>query len=325
MPLSRGSDVTTPSQGGAGRLSTAPSDTVSSRLAAVPLFAGREIDAVPLLGGLTNQNFRVHVDGRDYVARLSNPSGALLAIDRRAEYENSVAAAASGAAPAVAGYAPDAGVLVVEWVAGRTLTDDDVRDVAMLRRVAAACRRLHAGPRFVSDFDMFDIQSRYLAVVREHGFRMPAGYVDHLPLVERIRAALAVRPEPTVPCNNDLLPANLIDDGERVWLIDYEYSGNNDPCFELGNIWSEADLSIDHLEELVTAYYGRPSRSRTARARLLGLMSKYGWTLWASIQDGASPLDFDFWSWGQDKYHRAVAEFEGPDLSRLIEEVQLPD
>jgi thiamine kinase-like enzyme len=299
--------------------------SVPDRLAAVPVFGGRQVHAVPLLGGLTNQNFRVEVDGRSYVARLSNPSGALLAIDREAEFRNSSAAAAGGAAPAVAGYSAAAGVLVVEWVEGRTLTECDVRDVATLRRVAEACRRLHAGPRFVNDFDMFDIQRRYLEVVRDRGFRMPERYLDFMPVVERLRRALAVRPEPTVPCNNDLLPANLIDDGRRIWLIDYEYAGNNDPCFELGNIWSEANLSPEHLEELVTAYYGRPSRSRVARSRLLGLMSKYGWTLWASIQDGASPLDFDFWSWGAEKYDRAVAEFEGPDLARLIEEVQRAD
>jgi thiamine kinase-like enzyme len=299
--------------------------SVPDRLSAVPLFAGRRLDAHPLTGGLTNQNFRVEVEGRFYVARLSSPSGALLAINREAEFRNSTAAAASGAAPTVAGYSAAAGVLVVEWVEGRTLADADLRDVGTLRRVAEACRRLHGGPRFVNDFDMFDIQRRYLAVVQERGFRMPERYLDFMPAVDRIGRALAVRPEPTVPCNNDLLPANLIDDGRRIWLIDYEYAGNNDPCFELGNIWSEADLSLDHLEELVAAYYGRPSRSRVARARLLGLMSKYGWTLWASIQDGVSELDFDFWSWGADKYARAVAEFESSDLLRLIEEVHRPD
>ena len=84
-------------------------------------------------------------------------------------------------------------------------------------------------------------------------------------------AALAVRAEGTVPCNNDLLAANFIDDGERIWLIDYEYSGNNDACFELGNIAGECHLPAEGLAELVTAYYGRPLRHKIARARLLGL------------------------------------------------------
>lgn len=307
--------------GARGTAGDRPPPDVWSRLSAVPLFAGRDFEAVPLSGGLTNQNYRVTLGGRSYVARLSNPSGELLAIDRVAEYRNSVTAASTGAAPAVSGYAPDVGVLVVDWVEGRTLTVDDVHDLTTLRRVAAACRRLHAGPRFVSDFDMFDVQRHYLSVVLERGFRLPGRYLDLMPTVDRIHAALAVHPEGVVPCNNDLLPANLIDDGEQIYLIDYEYSGNNDPCFELGNIWSEAGLDADALDELVEAYYGRRSRALAARARLLGLMSKFGWTLWASIQDGVSPIDFDFWAWGTERYERALAEFDGPDLPRLLEEV----
>jgi thiamine kinase-like enzyme len=128
-----------------------------------------------------------------------------------------------------------------------------------------------------------------------------------------------------VACNNDLLAGNLIDDGERIRLIDYEYAGNNDPCFELGNIWSECHLSLDQLEVLVSCYYGRYRPSRVARARLQGLMSQYGWTLWASIQDATSELDFDYWTWGVEKYERAVATFRGADLDGLIDQAQQHD
>ena len=128
-----------------------------------------------------------------------------------------------------------------------------------------------------------------------------------------------------MPCNNDLLAENFIDVGGEFKLIDYEYSGNNDACFELGNIWSEAALPLEHLEALVGAYDGRLLRHRIARARLWGLMSKYGWTLWASIQDGVSTIDFDFWGWGMEKYERAVAEFEGRDFERLLEDVRRTD
>ena len=111
---------------------------------------------------------------------------------------------------------------------------------------------------------------------------------------------MRARPEPTVPCNNDLLAENFIDVGGAFRLIDYEYSGNNDACFELGNVWSESNLSLAQLEQLVAEYYGRPLRNKVARCRVWGLMSKYGWTLWASIQDGVSTVDFDFIAAGQD-------------------------
>jgi thiamine kinase-like enzyme len=172
----------------------------------------------------------------------------------------------------------------------------------------------------LNDFDMFAIQRRYLDLVLERGFRLPSGYVEHMPEVDRISAALAAHPAATVPCNNDLLAANFIDDGDQIWLIDYEYSGNNDPAFELGNIWSESFLSLDQLEELVGAYHGAISPPDVARARLLGLMSKYGWTLWGAIQDSVSDIDFDFWSWAMEHYERAEEEFAAADFDALLDD-----
>jgi len=298
---------------------------IEGLLDAVPATAVRPRTVQRLVGGLTNVNVRVTHAGGSMVARIATTDSALLAIDRAAEHANSLAAAASGAAPAVLDYSAAAGVLVVAWVEGRTFGAADLRRGDQLARVAAACRRLHSGPRFVTDFDMFQVQRGYLKVVTDHGFRLPPRYLDFLPKFELMRQVLADNAEPTVPCNNDLLAENFLDDGQRLWLIDYEYAGNNDACFELGNIASESGLSTDQLEELVTDYYGRPSRNKVARARLLGLASKYGWTLWASIQDGASTLDFDFWSWGMEKYERAVAEFDGPDFDRLLQTARGPD
>jgi len=128
-----------------------------------------------------------------------------------------------------------------------------------------------------------------------------------------------------VPCNNDLLAENFIEDGDRVWIIDYEYSGNNDPCFELGNIWSECGLSTEQLDELVTAYYGRALRHKTARAHLQGIVAKYGWTLWGCIQSASSALEFDFWAWAMERYEAALAEFNSPHFDHLLADVHAGD
>lgn len=292
----------------------------------IPQLSGMPHTVEELPGGLTNRNFKVTTAGGGaYVVRVFGSDGSLLNIDRDAEHLATLAAAEAGVGAPVHAYLPGEG-LVVGWIPGRTFTEEDVRDPANLPRLAEACRRLHAGPRFPRDFDMFEVQRRYLGIVRERGFRLPQRYLDFMPLVSQIQKCLEVWREATVPCNNDLLAGNIIDDGERLWLIDYEYAGNNDPCFELGNLWSESDLSLDQLEELVTAYYGRRLRHKIARARLLGLMSKYGWTLWASIQDGANDsIDFDFWSWGMEKYERAMAEFTNQDLPVLMDEAARAD
>jgi thiamine kinase-like enzyme len=291
----------------------------------LPQLSGQPRSVAPLEGGLTNVNVKVTTPDRMAVVRLSSGDGELLSIDRDAEHTNSRRAAESGAAPPVLDYLPDLSVLVVAWVEGRTLTPEDLQDEATLVRAADVCRMLHAGPRFDGDFDMFALQRRYLSIVQERGFRLPPRYTDLMPQADRIADALALMRGPTVPCNNDLLAANFIDDGARLWVIDYEYSGNNDECFELGNIWSESNLSPAHLELLVDSYYGRRLHHKLARARLLGLMSKFGWTLWASIQDAVSPIDFDFWGWGMEKYDRALAEFDGPDFDRLLDDAQRPD
>ena len=260
-----------------------------------------------------------------FVARIAGPGSELLTIDRDCEYRNSVTAAAAGVGAPVIEYRPQDRLLVLGFIEGRTLDGADVADERNIPRIAIACRRLHAGGRFGNDFDMFDIQRGYLAVARSRGFRIPAGYDDLLPPFSAAEKALAARAPATVPCHNDLLAANFIDDGDRIWLIDYELSGNNDPCFELGNIAAESRLSGDALAALVTAYYGRPRRSMIARARLLSLVSMYGWTLWGAIQNGASPLEYDFWSWAMERFEGAAAGFTADGYPALLEEVQRDD
>jgi thiamine kinase-like enzyme len=289
-------------------------------LARVPSLAGaRQIGALP--GGLTNQNFKVVTDSGAFVARIWSDGG-LLGINREHEYRNSVLAARAGVGAPVIEYRPQDRVLVLGFLEGRTLGNSDVGDEAMIPRIAAACRALHGAGTFASDFDMFAIQASYYAVATAAGMRIPAGYEDLMPAFAAARGALAARDEGTVPCNNDLLAANFIDDGERIWLIDYEYSGNNDPCFELGNIAGECCLPADALATLVTAYYGRPRPSRIARAELFGLVARYGWTLWGAIQHAASELDFDFWSWAMERFEAAASGFTSQAFARLLSDVQ---
>jgi thiamine kinase-like enzyme len=288
----------------------------------VPALACTPRSVTDLPGGLTNRNYKVTTPDGTYVARVWS-QGDMLAINRDHEHHNSVAAAQAGVGAPVVAYRPEDSLLVLGYINGRTFGNADV--AANIGRIARSCHLLHAGPRFLGDFDMFAIQQRYRAVARERGFAIPAGYDDLMGHVEYARAALAVRAGPTVPCNNDLLAANFIDDGERIWLIDYEYSGNNDACFELGNIWGECRLSLDALAELIGAYYGTPLRNKIARAQLLGIVGKYGWTLWGAIQHATSPLDFDFWSWAMERFEGAAQGLTSGDFSQLLDAVTRED
>ena len=278
-----------------------------------------------LVGGLTNTNYKVVTAAGAFVVRVSAKDAGMLAIDRENEYLNSVAAADAGVGAPVIGYLPERSLLVLGFVEGQTQSAEDLRRGDKLAMVADACRRLHGARRFRDDFNMFDIQRRYLALVQDRGFRLPERYLEFEPKVREMEQAMVVRDEGTVPCNNDLLAENFIDVGGSFRLIDYEYSGNNDACFELGNIWSEAALPPELLDVLVEAYFGRPRPVQVARARLFGLVAKYGWTLWAAIQHGGSPMDFDFWSWGMEKYDRAVAEFDSDEFTALLRQARKPE
>jgi thiamine kinase-like enzyme len=291
----------------------------------LPVLAGQPRQLEELSGGLTNRNIKITTPSATYVARCSVNSTGLLGIDRDNEYYNSKAAEQAGVGAPVIDYRPDLGVLLVGFLEGTTLTNADLQRPDVLARVAAGCRALHAGPRFRDQFNMFERQPAYLKVVQERGFRIPADYLYYTREFQAVRRILGPAEHATVPCNNDLLAGNFVDTGAKVWLIDYEYSGNNDPCFELGNIGAECGLSTDQLDELVTLYYGRRLRHKTARARLQGIVGKYGWTLWGCIQNGSSSLDFDFWEWAMERYESAVAEFRGPDFPRLLADAQSSD
>jgi thiamine kinase-like enzyme len=294
-------------------------------LTRVPSLAREPRQVTELVGGLTNRNFKVTTPDGVFVARLFADAGELLAIDRDHEYRNSLIAAAAGVGAPVIEYRPADRLLVLGYLDGRTLTNADVAEPATLGRIALACRALHGAGRFVCDFDMFDVQARYYATAMSRQIGLPPGYDALMPAFAAARAALAVKDEGTVPCNNDLLAANFIDDGKRIWLIDYEYSGNNDPCFELGNIAGECGLDADAVADLVTRYYGRPRRSRIARARLFSLVSRYGWTLWGAIQHASSQLDFDFWSWAMERFESAASGFTSAAFDDLLAGVVAED
>ncbi|HEX3931595.1 MAG TPA: LPS biosynthesis choline kinase [Nocardioides sp.] len=292
--------------------------------------AGRSWRASNLPGGLTNVNLRVQsdddLDPLDVVVRWARGDAELLGIDRDAEHANSAAAYEAGVGAEVLEYRPELSLMVIAFLPGTSLTNADFADPGVLRRSADAVRALNAGPRFIGDFDMFARQAGYLESVREHRMTLPAGYTDHAAAWDDVRRALAAAPRPTVPCNNDLLAANYLDDATfeghgRVWLIDYEYSGNNDACFELGNTTTECDFTEDMIDAWCEAYFGDPTPADRARVRVQALCSQYGWALWGFIQEATSPIDFDFGSWGMERYEKADATFRGGRLPTLLEQV----
>lgn len=295
---------------------------VEEVVAKIPEWNGRGVSIVALSGGLTNSNFKVEVDGTPYFVRVPGASTELLAIDRNNEVHNTQAASAAGVAPRVLHHVPEYNVMVLEFLNGRTMSKDSLNEPGQPARMAQSIKRLHAGPRFLLDFNMFRLTEYYLSLCRDRDIKIPVGYLEHVPTFQRIEQALNVKPLETVPCNNDLLAENYIDDGRQLWLIDYEYSGNNDPTFELGNTCQEMQFNEEQIAEVCTAYFGEAYPAMIARMKLNMIMSDVGWGLWAAIQANISTIDFDFWGWALERWGRAEEKMNSAEFEEWLKEVK---
>lgn len=283
-------------------------------------FRDRPVQSSELSGGLTNVNHLVEVDGSRYVVRIPGRSTELLAVDRSNERHNAEAASTTGVSPRIVEYVDGWNVMVLEFIEGETMSGAALRSTEQARRIAGSLRRLHAGPRFLHDFNMFRLTEFYLRVCDEREVRIPEGFRNRLGRIAEIERAFFANPVDTVPCHNDLLAENYIDDGRQLWIVDFEYSGNNDPCFELGDTAQECEFDTTLREELCAAYFGDAREDRLARMNLQALMADVGWTLWAAIQAEISTIDHDFWGWAVERWDRASAIFESDDFGRWVRE-----
>ncbi len=288
----------------------------------VSLWRGKALKVSPLSGGLTNENYLIEANGERYVMRLPGTSTELLSIDRVNEVFNARAAASTGIGPEVLEHVPQLNIMVLEFIDGHTMSAPALQSERMARRMAKSFKRLHAAPRFLKDFDMFRLIDAYLRIVEEHDVRIPSDYRRRLPLVAEIERAVRVGTLPSVSCHNDLLCENFIDDGQCLRIVDYELSGNNDPCFDLGNTAQEASFDDVLRAMLCEAYFGRPDSQQLARMNLFALMSDVVWTLWGAIQAKISTLDFDFADYYTTRWNRALDVMDSDRLQGWLRQAQ---
>ncbi|MGZ4280542.1 MAG: phosphotransferase [Gaiellaceae bacterium] len=254
------------------------------------LWPGREARVTPLSGGITNRNFKVEVDGESYVLRIGGRDTELLGIDRYNEHEASIAASRVGIAPEVLRY--QSGYLVTRFVDGEPGRIDDVEEVARM------LRRFHDSTRIGGRFDAFRVVEAYRATAIEHGVPIPADYDQAHEIartIERLRADV-----PQKPCHNDLLAANFINDGSRLWIVDWEYAGMGDPYFDLGNFAVNNGLD-EAAEARFLAAYGADDADGFVLVRF---MSDFREAMWGVVQQALSELDVDFVAYAAEHFER---------------------
>jgi thiamine kinase-like enzyme len=297
-----------------------PDPQLDAVIAAVPEWRGHEPTITPIEAGRTNRNYRVEVGSATFFLRLSHEDTALLGIDRAAEYEAALAAAASGVGPEVVAHLPEHGCLITAWVAGEPLAEGDMEQESVLADVVRVVSTIHAGPALPATFDAFRIVEAYRRVSEERGVPIPEAYGPAHAHAERIEAAFARAPVPARPCHNDLLSDNFLRGTEGFWLVDYEYSGMGDPFFDLGNLSINNGLSEASQETLLRLMFGEPTQAHRARLQLMRIMSDYREAMWGVIQQGLSTLDIDYVAYADRHFERLLRSMADERFERWLDQ-----
>lgn len=265
----------------------------------VPGWRLSTITVTPLHGGITNTNFVAVVDGQPCVVRVPGERTELLGIDRTNEVEAASRAAALGIGPPIVGKLPTVGTLITHLVPGEHLETDQFAQ--RLPQVIELLLALHESGPLQGAFPIHRVVEQHARDAALHGVGLPASFHRLQQQSIRIEEAFAASPLPAVPCHNDLLPANVLFEPDRAWLLDFEYAGMNDRFFDLGNLSANCGLDAAVEHELLRLYFGDSNPARWARLQLMKVMSEFREGMWAVVQQAISTLDTDFVSYADQR------------------------
>ncbi|MEI2702538.1 MAG: phosphotransferase [Baekduia sp.] len=271
----------------------------------------------PLGGGLTNHNFRFRFAGVDAVVRIAGDNTVMLGIDRSDEAEATRNAASLGIGPALLAELPGREALVVGYVAATSLEAGALRS-SRIPGVVAALRLLHGGPAIAARFDIWDVLVSYARTAREAGVPEHEGEARAREVAAQARLVLTGPEHEPVSCHNDLLAGNLLDDGDRLWIVDWEYAGRNDRYFDLANLAVNNGFTEDDERALLRAYFGEDDERRLARLQLMELVSDAREASWGLVQQGISSLDFDFAGYADEHFARLTGRASAGRLEQLL-------
>ncbi|MER9230509.1 phosphotransferase family protein [Mesorhizobium sp. M0622] len=295
-------------------------DEARAALAAIPVLAGYE-GPLERLGGLTNRVFRAG----DFCLRIPG-KGTEEYINRANEAVAAREAAKAGVSPEVLHVDARTGVLVTRFVAGaKTMSPEKFKTRSgSPARAGKAFRKLHtSGAVFPFRFELFAMIDDYLKVLSTKDVALPSGYHDVVREAESVRSALTAHPLPIVACHCDPLCENFLDTGDRMWIVDWEYSGMNDPLWDLGDLSVEGQFDTAQEEEMTLAYFGgEPTPAERGRIVIYKAMCDLLWTLWGLIQlANKNPAD-DFRAYADGRFARCKALMETPEFSRHLAAVR---
>jgi thiamine kinase-like enzyme len=257
---------------------------------------------VTISGGITNRNYKLETKNGAFMLRIAGERTELLGIDRANEFSSSKIAHAVGVGTEPILYLEPHAAILSRFVPD-ALTLDPETATARLEKIVPRLRAFHDAPEIPAKFSPFETVRNYHTLALEHGVKFPNDLPEILEQMTRIEHALKLHARECA-CHNDLLPANFLDDGTRIWIIDWEYAGNGNPFFDLGNLAVNLELSDDDCERLLELYFGRTDSKLEAQLQLMRLASDLREAFWGFLQAGISTLEMDFIAYGNKHLER---------------------
>ncbi len=284
-------------------------DRVKAACARIPQLAETPFAEIKVerLGGLTNLVYRLDAADRSFALRIAG-EGTEDYIDRKVEGHNAKVAAAAGVSPKVLFFDEADGLMLADYLEGcATMTPESFPTTpGAPARAARVLKAMHScGQDFQFRFELFAMIDEYLGVLAKLGASLPEGYHDVVKEAQLVRAVLDARPNPLAPCHCDPLCENFLDDGTRMWIVDWEYSGMNDPIWDLGDLSVEAGFGPAQDREMMEAYCDGPVTPAVfGRMVIYKALCDLLWTLWGLIQHANdNPVD-DFWAYSINRFER---------------------
>jgi thiamine kinase-like enzyme len=292
---------------------------VDAVVARVPAWrqARRGIRVAPLEGALSlnNVNYRLTVDGADYVLRIAADTVARhLGVRRHEEGAAASAAARAGIAPELVYFDAGTGHMVSRLIPGRHWEPEDFRAPGNIGRLAATLRRLHAIRGVPAQGWVYRRVERLLQSARSLGLQMPPDLSVHEERMRRLEARRQADPRVRVGlCHHDLWANNFLDDGQDLWLVDWEFGGEGDGLYDLATLSLAGGYSAAQHRELLRAYFGECGSDDLQSLQVMQYAVFFFEAAWALVQHGlrgSSPPGFDYLGYARRRFQAMEERLE---------------
>ena len=280
---------------------------------------GKSVTINRINKGITNNNFKVIVDGKAFFLSIPGTDSKLLNIDFTNKYNNNKICGDIGISPKVVHCIKAEELLITEFITSKNTVSESFHSSEKISVLVKMIKKLHGAKLFYRNFNMFTYIDHYINILKQDG--LPKLFFPIINRIDNLGQKLALYRRHLVPCHNDFVIGNMIDNQNQMFLVDFDYSGNNDPCFELGNLIVEMNYNQNQVNELVKMYYGKIQENIISRIYLQGIASDIGWSLWGYVQAKVSNLNYDFNQYAINRMERVMNKMDSADYELWLKNI----